>query len=294
LIRCADTAMYQAKDSGRNNFQFFTANMHAKAVARLSLEGDLRRAIERGQFVLHYQPVLNLASGRVVGAEALLRWNHPDRGLILPADFVPLAEETGLIVSIGEWVLNSACAQAQSWTERGHDPIRVMVNISARQFQERNLGDVIDRALLAADLPADLLELEITESVVMRDTEDTIRSLKSLKAKGLRLSVDDFGTGYSSLGYLKLFPIDTLKIDRSFVRDISVDAFDEAIAAAIVGLARSLHLRVIAEGVETPTQLAFLRRVGCDEMQGHLFSSAVPADEFEALLFEGRRLVASA
>jgi diguanylate cyclase (GGDEF)-like protein/PAS domain S-box-containing protein len=294
LIRCADTAMYQAKDSGRNNFQFFTANMHAKAVARLSLEGDLRRAIERRQFVLHYQPVLNLASGRVVGAEALLRWNHPDRGLILPADFVPLAEETGLIVSIGEWVLNSACAQAQSWSERGHDPIRVMVNISARQFQERNLGDVIDRALVAADLPAELLELEITESVVMRDTEDTIRSLKSLKAKGLRLSVDDFGTGYSSLGYLKLFPIDTLKIDRSFVRDISVDAFDEAIAAAIVGLARSLHLRVIAEGVETTTQLAFLRRVGCDEMQGHLFSSAVPADEFEALLFEGRRLVATA
>jgi diguanylate cyclase (GGDEF)-like protein/PAS domain S-box-containing protein len=294
LIRCADTAMYQAKDSGRNNFQFFTANMHAKAVARLSLEGDLRRAIERGQFVLHYQPVLNLASGRVVGAEALLRWNHPDRGLILPADFVPLAEETGLIVSIGEWVLNSACAQAQSWSVRGHDPIRVMVNISARQFQERNLGDVIDRALVAADLPAELLELEITESVVMRDTEDTIRSLKSLKTKGLRLSVDDFGTGYSSLGYLKLFPIDTLKIDRSFVRDISVDAFDEAIAAAIVGLARSLHLRVIAEGVETSTQLAFLRRVGCDEMQGHLFSSAVPADDFEALLFEGRRLIATA
>jgi diguanylate cyclase (GGDEF)-like protein/PAS domain S-box-containing protein len=294
LIRCADTAMYQAKDSGRNNFQFFTANMHAKAVARLSLEGDLRRAIERGQFVLHYQPVLDLASGRVVGAEALLRWNHPDRGLILPAEFVPLAEETGLIVSIGEWVLNSACAQARCWTERGHDPIRVMVNISARQFQERNLGDVIDRALASAKLPAELLELEITESVVMRDTDDTIRSLKSLKAKGLRLSVDDFGTGYSSLGYLKLFPIDTLKIDRSFVRDISVDAFDEAIAAAIVGLARSLHLRVIAEGVETPTQLAFLRRVGCDEMQGHLFSCAVPADEFEALLFEGRRLIASA
>ncbi|HEY7980754.1 MAG TPA: EAL domain-containing protein, partial [Candidatus Eremiobacteraceae bacterium] len=294
LIRCADTAMYQAKDSGRNNFQFFTANMHAKAIARLSLEGDLRRAIERGQFVLHYQPVLNLASGQVVGAEALLRWNHPDRGLILPADFVPLAEETGLIVSIGEWVLNSACAQAQSWSERGHAPIRVMVNISARQFQERNLGDVIDRALIAADLPAELLELEITESVVMRDTEDTIRSLKSLKKKGLRLSVDDFGTGYSSLGYLKLFPIDTLKIDRSFVRDISVDAFDEAIAAAIVGLARSLRLRVIAEGVETATQLAFLRRVGCDEMQGHLFSSAVPADEFETILFEGRRLVATA
>jgi diguanylate cyclase (GGDEF)-like protein/PAS domain S-box-containing protein len=294
LIRCADTAMYQAKDSGRNNFQFFTANMHAKAIARLSLEGDLRRAIERGQFVLHYQPVLNLASGQVVGAEALLRWNHPDRGLVLPADFVPLAEETGLIVSIGEWVLNSACAQARSWNDRAHDPIRVMVNISARQFQERNLGAVIDRALAAADLPAELLELEITESVVMRDTEDTIRSLKSLKAKGLRLSVDDFGTGYSSLGCLKLFPIDTLKIDRSFVRDISVDAFDEAIAAAIVGLARSLHLRVIAEGVETPTQLAFLRRVGCDEMQGHLFSSAVSADEFEALLFEGRRLVASA
>jgi diguanylate cyclase (GGDEF)-like protein/PAS domain S-box-containing protein len=294
LIRCADTAMYQAKDSGRNNFQFFTANMHANAVARLSLESDLRRAIERGQFVLHYQPVLNLASGRIVGAEALLRWNHPDRGLVMPADFVPLAEETGLIVPIGEWVLNSACAQARSWNERGHDQIRVMVNISARQFQERNLGDVIDRALIAADLPAHQLELEITESVVMRDTEDTIRSLQSLKAKGLRLSVDDFGTGYSSLGYLKLFPIDALKIDRSFVRDISVDAFDEAIAAAIVGLARSLRLQVIAEGVETPTQLAFLRRVGCDEMQGHLFSKAVPADEFEALLIEGRRLEAIA
>jgi diguanylate cyclase (GGDEF)-like protein/PAS domain S-box-containing protein len=294
LIRCADTAMYQAKDSGRNNFQFFTANMHAKAVARLSLEGDLRRAIDRGQFVLHYQPVLNLSSGRVVGAEALLRWNHPDRGLIVPADFVPLAEETGLIVPIGEWVLKTACAQARSWLDRGHDPIRMMVNISARQFQERKLGDLIDRTLASTGLPADLLELEITESVVMRDTEDTIRSLNNLKAKGLRLSVDDFGTGYSSLGYLKLFPVDALKIDRSFVRDISVDAFDEAIAAAIVGLARSLHLQVIAEGVETVTQLAFLRRVGCDEMQGHLFSKAVPADEFEAMLFEGRRLIATA
>ncbi|HKW45409.1 MAG TPA: EAL domain-containing protein [Candidatus Eremiobacteraceae bacterium] len=294
LIRCADTAMYQAKDSGRNNFQYFTVNMHAKAVARLSLEGDLRRAIERSQFVLHYQPVLSLASGRIVGAEALLRWNHPERGLILPADFVPLAEETGLIVPIGEWVLNTACTQAKCWSERGHDPVRVMINISARQFQERNLGEVIDRVLLSSNLPAQQLELEITESVVMRDTEETIRSLKALKAKGLRLSVDDFGTGYSSLGYLKLFPIDTLKIDRSFVRDISVDAFDEAIAAAIVGLARSLHLQVIAEGVETQTQLAFLRRVGCDEIQGHLYSQAVPADEFEALLFEGRRLIAIA
>ena len=170
----------------------------------------------------------------------------------------------------------------------------MVVNISARQFQERKLGDLIDRTLASTGLPAELLELEITESVVMRDTEDTIRSLNNLKAKGLRLSVDDFGTGYSSLGYLKLFPVDALKIDRSFVRDISVDAFDEAIAAAIVGLARSLHLQVIAEGVETLTQLAFLRRVGCDEMQGHLFSKAVPADEFEAMLFEGRRLVATA
>jgi diguanylate cyclase (GGDEF)-like protein/PAS domain S-box-containing protein len=294
LIRSADTAMYQAKDSGRNNFQFFTADMHAKALARLSVEGDLRRAIEREQFVLHYQPVISLSSGRVVGAEALLRWNHPDRGLVLPADFVALAEETGLIVPIGDWVLRAACARARGWTERGHDPIRVMVNISARQFQERNLGDVIDGALAAAGLPAQQLELEITESVVMRNTEETIRSLKNLKAKGLRLSIDDFGTGYSSLGYLKLFPVDSLKIDRSFVRDISVDAFDEAIASAIVGLARSLHLRVIAEGVETPTQLAFLRRVGCDEMQGHLFSKAVTAPEFEALLFEGRRLVAIA
>ena len=294
LIRCADTAMYQAKDSGRNNFQFFTSKMHAKAVARLTLEGDLRRAIERGQLVLHYQPVLNLASGLVVGAEALVRWNHPEHGLVLPADFVPLAEQTGLIVPIGEWVLNSACAQARMWDKRGNDPLRVMVNISARQFQERNLGDVIDRALAASGLPAKRLELEITESVVMRDTDETIRSLKALKAKGLRLSVDDFGTGYSSLGYLKLFPVDTLKIDRSFVRDISVDAFDEAIVSAIVGLARSLHLQVIAEGVETQTQLTLLRRVGCDEMQGHLFSKAVPADEFEALLFEGRRIGATA
>jgi diguanylate cyclase (GGDEF)-like protein/PAS domain S-box-containing protein len=293
LIRSADTAMYQAKDSGRNNFQFFTANMHAKAVARLSLENDLRHAIERDEFVLHYQPVVNLVSGRVVGAEALLRWNHPERGLIRPADFIPLAEETGLIVPIGDWVLRSACAEANGWSERGHHGVRVMVNISARQFQERNLSAVIDHALEVSGLPAQRLELEITESVVMRDTDDTIRSLKSLKAKGLRLSVDDFGTGYSSLGYLKLFPVDALKIDRSFVRDISVDAFDEAIAAAIVSLARSLRLRVIAEGVETLTQLAFLRRVGCDEMQGYLFSKAVPADEFEALLFEGRRLEAA-
>ncbi|HEY5093866.1 MAG TPA: EAL domain-containing protein [Candidatus Eremiobacteraceae bacterium] len=294
LIRFADAAMYKAKDAGRNHFQFFTADMNAKALARLTLEGDLRRAIDRGQLVLHYQPVLSLASGSIVGAEALLRWNHPEHGLVMPADFIPLAEETGLIVPIGEWVLNCACAQARAWDANGHDPLRMMVNISARQFQERNLGEVIDRALAASGLPANRLELEITESVVMRDTEETIRSLKSLKAKGLRLSVDDFGTGYSSLGYLKLFPVDTLKIDRSFVRDISVDAFDEAIAAAIVGLARSLRLHVIAEGVETQTQLAFLRRVGCDEMQGYLFSKAVPASEFEALLSEGRRLAASA
>jgi len=294
LIQHADTAMYQAKDSGRNNFRFFTANMHAKALARLTLESDLRRAIERGQLVLHYQPVLSLASGEVVGAEALLRWNHPEHGLVMPAEFVSLAEETGLIVPIGAWVLDSACAQARAWDARGYGPLRMMVNISARQFQERNLGEVIDHALLVSGLPARRLELEMTESVVMRDTDETIRSLKSLKAKGLRLSVDDFGTGYSSLGYLKLFPVDTLKIDRSFIRDISIDAFDEAITSAIVGLARSLNLHVIAEGVETHTQLAFLRGVGCDEMQGHLFSAAVPAREFEALLSERRRLTAIA
>jgi diguanylate cyclase (GGDEF)-like protein/PAS domain S-box-containing protein len=290
LLRCADTAMYQAKDMGRNNFHFFTANMHANAVARLALEGDLRHAAERGELILHFQPVLDLPSGQIVGAEALLRWKHPKRGLIEPADFVPLAEETGLIVPIGEWVLRTACAQARRWRDQGHNGIRVMVNISPRQFQDRKLGAVIDRALADAGLPADHLELEMTESVIMRDTDDTIRALKDLKAKGIRLSVDDFGTGYSSLGYLKLFPVDALKIDRSFVRDISVDEFDEAIASSIIGLARSLRLRVIAEGVETSTQLAFLRRAGCDEMQGHLFSKAVPAQEFEALLFDDRRL----
>ncbi len=290
LVRCADTAMYQAKDNGRNNFHFFTANMHANAVARLALEGDLRHAADRGELVLYYQPVLDLPSGRIVGAEALLRWKHPKRGLIEPLDFVPLAEETGLIVPIGEWVLKTACGQARRWREHGHTGIRVMVNISSRQFQDSKLGAVIDRALSDAGLPADQLELEMTESVIMRDTDDSIRALKALKAKGIRLSVDDFGTGYSSLGYLKLFPVDALKIDRSFVRDISVDEFDEAIASSIIGLARSLRLRVIAEGVETGTQLAFLRRAGCDEMQGHLFSKAVPAQEFEALLFDDRRL----
>ncbi len=278
LLKNADAAMYRAKSQGRNTFQFFTAEMNELANERLSMEQSLRRAIERDELLLHYQPRLNLATGAVEAVEALVRWNHPVRGLVLPDRFIPLAEETGLIVPIGEWVLRTACEQGEAWRRAGFTPV-ISVNLSARQLWGgglvRLVGDVI-----AATGMAERLELELTESMVMHDAENVIATMLALKAIGVRLSVDDFGTGYSSLSYLKRLPLTALKIDGSFVRDITSGGADEGlIAKAIISLAHSLHLKVIAEGVETDAHRAFLEAHACDEIQGYLVSRPVAAPE---------------
>jgi len=244
----------------------------------------LRRALERGEFTLHYQPIVDLTTGVVIGAEALLRWNHPTRGLIEPNQFVALAEETGLIVPIGEWVLRRACAQCREWERAGLPPLRLAVNISPRQFQSVSLADVVAAVLADAGLAAERLELELTEGVLLHNPENTIANMERLSAMGVRLSIDDFGTGYSSLNYIKRLPIDQLKIDRSFVRDIPGDPDDAAIATAIIAMAHNLELSVIAEGVETLEQLAYLRTRRCDIMQGDYFSPPLANPEFVALL----------
>jgi diguanylate cyclase (GGDEF)-like protein len=278
LLKNADAAMYRAKSVGRNTFQFFTAEMNELANERLSMEQSLRRAIERDELLLHYQPRLNLHTGEVDGVEALVRWMHPVRGLTFPDRFISLAEETGLIVPIGEWVLRTACEQGRDWRRAGFRPV-ISVNLSARQLWAgglvRLVGDVIAETGMSEQL-----ELELTESMVMHDAENVIATMQGLKALGVRLSVDDFGTGYSSLSYLKRLPLTALKIDGSFVRDISSGAPDEGlIAKAIISLAHSLHLRVIAEGVETEEQRAFLKAHACDEIQGYLVSRPVAAVE---------------
>ncbi|MDN2699539.1 EAL domain-containing protein [Janthinobacterium sp. SUN073] len=252
----------------------------------------MRHALERGQFHLEYQPQLDLASGKVVGMEALLRWQHPQLGRIAPASFIGLAEEMGLIIPIGDWVLRTACAQARAWQLAGHGPLRLAVNLSARQFKQRNLLHAVAQALAETGLAAAHLELELTESMVMHDVEQATAIMANLKALGVQLSIDDFGTGYSSLAYLRHFPIDVLKIDKTFVSDITHDD-DAAIVRAIISLAHSLRLKVIAEGVETVQQLAFLRQHGCDQMQGYLFSRPLTAPAFEALLHEGSMLAAA-
>ena len=279
LLRNADIAMYEVKQQGGNNYQFYTAEMNTASLQRLSLEGALRRALERGEFVLHYQPQIDLTRGEIVGVEALVRWQHPERGLLGPMEFIPLAEENGLIVPIGEWVLRTACAQARAWQEAGLRPIRVAVNLSVRQFYQKNLVETVARILEQTGLDSRYLELEITESCLMQNTQTTVALLAELNRLGMRISIDDFGTGYSSLSYLKRFPVDTLKIDRSFVCDIGTDPDDDAIVKAIIALAQSLELRVVAEGVETPEQLHFLRTHGCNEIQGYLISRPLPADE---------------
>jgi diguanylate cyclase (GGDEF)-like protein/PAS domain S-box-containing protein len=284
LLKNADVAMYQAKEFGRNNYQFYKADINAKALERLNLEYSLRRALERQEFVLHYQPVVNVQSGAIVGMEALIRWVHPELGMVSPAQFIPLAEETGLILPIGDWVLETACRQAKAWQDAGLGTPRLAVNLSTRQFVQQNLVEKVESALLAAGLAPEFLELEITESVLMQDLENTISVLTRLSDMAVRLSIDDFGTGYSSLSYLKRFPLHTLKIDQSFVRDIPGDPDDAAIASTIIAMSHALRLDAIAEGVETQAQRDFLQGKGCDNFQGYLFSRPVPADAFTGLL----------
>jgi diguanylate cyclase (GGDEF)-like protein/PAS domain S-box-containing protein len=284
LIKNADTAMYRAKEQGRDNYQLYTHTMNETAVERLALESSLRKAMPLEQLELHYQPIVEVQTGRVHGVEALLRWRHPDRGLVFPSEFIALAEVTSLIVPMGPWVLRTACAQARRWQERGHPELAVSVNISAREFQHPDLVSQVRRALEETRLPPRCLELEITESHAMQNAEMTIATLREVKALGVRVSIDDFGIGYSSLSYLKRLPIDTLKIDQSFVRDITTDPDDAAIATAVIALAHTLKLQVVAEGVETDEQLAFLAARQCDRMQGYLFSPALPAAGCEALL----------
>jgi len=280
LIRAADTAMYRAKGAGRNAYRFYTAEMNARSLDRLKLEGLLRRAIERCEFLLHYQPKVLCGDLRLCGAEALLRWKHPDRGLVSPADFIPLLEETGLIVPVGEWVIGEVCRQIRAWRDAGLAPVRVAINLSGRQFVQGDLADLVRRATLAAGIDPGLLEFELTEGTLMSHAGETIANLEQLKQAGSALSVDDFGTGYSSLAYLKRFPLDALKIDRSFISDATSNSDDAAIVKAIIRMAHELDLKVVAEGVETQAQLEFLRKRGCDEIQGYLFSKPLAAPAF--------------
>jgi len=287
LIKHADAAMYLAKEQGRNNFQFFTSEMNARAFERMTVEGQLRKALERDEFSLHYQPQVDIGTHRISGMEALLRWQQPIAGWIAPAQFIPVAEETGLIVPIGEWVLREACTQNKAWQDEGLPPMRVAVNISGRQFKQKNLVEVVGKILEETGLNAEYLELEITESIAMEHADDTVTKLHALKAMGIRISMDDFGTGHSSLSYLKRFPIDTLKIDKSFVQDLAPDSGDNAIATAIAAMAHGLKLKVITEGVETEEQLTFLKGMHRDEVQGFYFSQPLPPDRFAALLRDG-------
>ncbi len=283
LLRNADIAMYRAKEQGRDSYQLFTPAMNARIMERLAWERGLRRALELGEFVVHYQPMANMDTGRIVGVEALVRWQHPERGLIPPGDFIPLAEETGFIVPLGEWVLRTACAQNKAWQQAGLPPVRVAVNLSARQFH-LGLVDCVSRVLAETGLEARFLDLEITEGTAMRDPEVTVEVLHQFGEMGIRVSIDDFGSGYSSLSSLKNFPLQSLKIDRGFVRDLASDSNDAAITSAIIAMAHSLKLDVTAEGVETEEQMAFLRQRHCDDFQGFLLARPMPAAALAKML----------
>jgi EAL domain-containing protein (putative c-di-GMP-specific phosphodiesterase class I) len=286
LLRQADTALYHAKESGRNTYRFFTAEMNAAALERMRLESSLRRALENNEFTLYYQPQYDLATGLVVGAEALLRWHSAELGNVPPAQFVPVAEDSGLIVPIGAWMVGEACRQLQQWRNAGLPRLHMAVNLSGMQFRRDDVVQTVYQALDRYDVPPSVLEIEITESVLLQTAGQVADTVRRLKHLGVRLSIDDFGTGYSSLSYLKRFAIDKLKIDASFVRDIVTDPEDAAIVRAIVQLGHSLKLRVTAEGVETEAQLAFLRECGCHEAQGFRFSFPLPAEEFARLFAE--------
>jgi len=290
LLKFANTAMHQAKKAGRDTYRFFTAQMNADALARLDLETALHKALESEEFMLVYQPKLDLRSGRIVGVEALIRWRRPGHGMVSPGEFVQVLEESGLIVQVGAWAIDTACQQIAAWMLCLKTPVQISVNVSGRQFTEGGLDTIVVEAINKHGIPPGYLELELTESSLISNAEDSIASLNNLKALGIQISIDDFGTGYSSLAYLKRFPIDKLKIDISFIRDITSNPDDAAITLAIISMAHSLKLQVIAEGVETADQLAYLRLHGCDQMQGYYFSRPLPLLELESLLAEDRRL----
>jgi predicted signal transduction protein with EAL and GGDEF domain len=289
LMKHADFAMLHAKDSGRNNYQFFKPEMNVRALERQSLETGLRQALEQQQFVLHYQPKINLETGAIVGAEALIRWRHPQRGLVAPGHFIRVAEECGFIVPISRWVLRESCRQARTWQDAGLPAMRIAVNASAGELRSKDFVAGVRAILAETHLDPRCLEVEFTEAFLMHDTKSSVAVLQGLKELGVQLVLDDFGTGYSSLSYLKRFPIDTLKIDQSFVRDLTTDADDASIVRAVIGMGESLRMLVVAEGVETREQLAFLREHACPEGQGFYFSHPVVAGEFSQLL--GRSVV---
>jgi EAL domain-containing protein (putative c-di-GMP-specific phosphodiesterase class I) len=284
LLANADAAMYRAKEIGRDNFQFYTPELNTKVHEKFTLQSELRNAILRSEFVLRYQPQVDLRTGRVFAVEALIRWRHPTLGMIPPIKFIPIAEDTGLIVPIGDWVLHESCRQNKAWQAAGLPPVTVCVNVSARQFKEKNLIGRVVSALQDSGLEAQFLELELTESLIMQDVEQAVATMRALQSLGVQLSIDDFGTGYSSLAALKTFPVARLKIDKSFINDLPNDENDKAVASAVISLGQKLNLRVIAEGVETDEQVAFLRQNNCDEMQGYHFSKPVPAADIEKML----------
>jgi diguanylate cyclase (GGDEF)-like protein/PAS domain S-box-containing protein len=290
LLKNADTAMYRAKGRGRDTFQVFTQEMKTETSEQHALANSLRRALEREEFYLHYQPQVNIQTGELVGTEALLRWKHPELGAISPDQFIRWAEDTGLIIPLGEWVLRKACEQNQLWRKAGYPALSIAVNLSARQFQQPDIVETISDILHETRMDPASLDLELTESVVMENTGPGLETPYELKALGVQFSIDDFGTGYSSLSYLKRFPVDTLKMDRSFVSEVATDSSDAAIASAVVALGHGLNLSVLAEGVETQGQLSFLRTLKCDKMQGFLFSKPLAPEAFEQLLREGRQL----
>jgi diguanylate cyclase (GGDEF)-like protein len=283
LIKNADMAMYRAKENGRNRYNLYNASMNKQASRRLAMENSLRRGLLRGEFFLNYQPLVNVKDGRIIGIEALARWRHSELGLIPPKDFIPLAEEIGLISQLGEWVLRTACAQNKAWQDAGYPPVRMAVNFSPHQFQTNNLAETVENILAETRLAPCWLELEVTEGIMLQDVDAIIRTLRRLNDLGVHISIDDFGTGYSSLSYIKKLPIHTLKIDQSFVSDIIVNQDDSAIATAIITMAHSLRLNVIAEGVEAQEQMRLLYDLNCHCMQGYFFSKPLASNEFSPL-----------
>ena len=290
LLKNADTAMYHAKEQGRNNYQFFTPALQTRTVEQMKMESSLHHALVREEFIVYYQPVVDIKTGRIVSSEALLRWQYPECGLVNPAEFIGIAERTGLIVPIGEWVLRTACAQNSAWQDAGLPPLSVAVNLSARQFQQKNLVEMVEQALKDTGMGPRFLALEVTESTAMKNAEAANYMMKRLVGFGVHFVIDDLGTGYSSLRYLKTFPVHALKIDRSFVQDVVTDPNDASIVTAIISMAKGLKLKVVAEGVETVAQLEFLRSLGCDEAQGYLFGKPMTAGEFKKMLEQDKRL----